>query len=174
MTLPRRPSLPLLDVSHSALQSRPIRKRDPEQPNLPFDPMPHRVEPCLALLKSVAPLGPDWLYEVKWDGYRLAIHIEPMGVSIITRGGRDWTHRFPSIAAAARDLGVTTAILDGEAVVLDDQGRRTLAPCSVRSEVGAANGSRPSPSSTPSTFSISTDTISLEPSLPCAGAFLKI
>ncbi|QPB23652.1 non-homologous end-joining DNA ligase [Rhizobium sp. 007] len=140
MTRPRRPSLPLLDVSHSALQSRPIRKRDPEQPNLPFDPMPQRVEPCLALLKSVAPLGPDWLYEVKWDGYRLAIHIEPKGVSIITRGGHDWTRRFPSIAAAAKDLGVTTAILDGEAVVLDDQGRSDFG--ALQRSLGGRGGKR--------------------------------
>jgi bifunctional non-homologous end joining protein LigD len=129
----------LLDVSHFALQSRPIRKRDPDQPNLPFDPMPKRVEPCLALLKSVVPLGPDWLYEVKWDGYRLAIHIEPKSVSIITRGGHDWTHRFPSIAAAARDLG-TTAILDGEAVVLDDQGRSDFG--ALQRSLGGRGGKR--------------------------------
>jgi bifunctional non-homologous end joining protein LigD len=85
--------------------------------------MPDRVEPCLALLKTTVPVDPDWAYEVKWDGYRLAIHIEPKGVRIITRGGHDWTHRFPPIAAAVQNLSVGTAILDGEAVVLDEQGR---------------------------------------------------
>jgi len=49
------------------------------QPNLPFDPMPDRVEPCLALLKTTAPTGSGWAYEVKSDGYRLALHIEPKG-----------------------------------------------------------------------------------------------
>ncbi|MGO8048614.1 hypothetical protein ACC713_38360, partial [Rhizobium johnstonii] len=53
----------------------------------PFDPMPSRVEHCLALLKPTVPVGPDWLYEVKLDGYRLAIHVEPKGVRVITRGG---------------------------------------------------------------------------------------
>ena len=48
--------------------------------------------------------GPDWLFEIKWDGYRLAVHIEPKDVRIITRGGHDWTHRFPAIAAAAKEL----------------------------------------------------------------------
>jgi bifunctional non-homologous end joining protein LigD len=105
------------------LQSRPVKRRDPKQPHLPFDPMPDRVEPCLALLKSKPPHGDEWSYEIKWDGYRLAVHIEPGGVRIITRGGHDWTHRFPAIADAAKALGPTTMILDGEAVVLDEQGR---------------------------------------------------
>jgi len=83
----------LLDKSTSSLRSRPVRKRDPDQPSLPFDPMPARIEPCLALLKSTVPVGPDWLYDVKWD-YRLAVQIEPKGVRIITRCGHNWTHRF--------------------------------------------------------------------------------
>lgn len=85
--------------------------------------MPDRVEPCLALLKAKPPRGRDWLFEVKWDGYRVAVHIRPNDVRIITRGGHDWTDRFPAIAAAARAIGVGTAILDGEAVILDAQGR---------------------------------------------------
>jgi bifunctional non-homologous end joining protein LigD len=58
---------------------------------------------------------------MNWDGYRLAF--EPQRVRLITRGGYDWTDRFPSIADDARRLSVETAILDGEAVVLDDRGR---------------------------------------------------
>nr|AOO88639.1 ATP-dependent DNA ligase [Rhizobium leguminosarum bv. trifolii] len=53
----------------------------------------------------------------------MAVHIEPTGVRILTRGGHDWTHRFPAIEQAAKQLPVATAILDGEAVVLDQQGR---------------------------------------------------
>lgn len=97
--------------------------RDPRQPHLPLDPMPDRIEPCLALLAKTPPTGSDWAFEVKWDGYRLAVHVEPSGVRILTRGGHDWTHRFPGIATAAKRLDVSTAILDGEAVVLDEQGR---------------------------------------------------
>jgi bifunctional non-homologous end joining protein LigD len=59
---------------------------------------------------------------VKWDGYRLAVHAGVDGVRVITRGGHDWTTRFPAIAKAAKDMG-TTLVLDGEAVVLDEQGR---------------------------------------------------
>nr|WP_164840683.1 non-homologous end-joining DNA ligase [Sinorhizobium meliloti] len=85
--------------------------------------MPARVDPCLATLVDRPPKGPDWAYEVKWDGYRVAVHIEPGRVKILTRGGYDWTERFPAVADDARRLAVKTAILDGEAVVLDDQGR---------------------------------------------------
>lgn len=118
----RRPSKPLLH-DDSVAKSRPRKARDPAQPNLPFDRMPERIEPALALLKPKPPSGPDWTYEVKFDGYRLAVHIEHGNVRILTRGGHNWTHRFPAIEDAAKKLNVGTAILDGEAVVLDDQGR---------------------------------------------------
>ncbi|EJZ18450.1 non-homologous end-joining DNA ligase (plasmid) [Rhizobium sp. Pop5] len=136
-----RSAKPLLQDDQVA-KSKPARPRDPAQPRLPFDPMPERVEPCLALLKKVPPKGPDWLFEVKWDGYRLAIHIEPKRVKIITRGGHDWTHRFPKIAEAARKLGVGTAILDGEAVVLDKQGRSDFG--ALQRSLGGRGGKRTS------------------------------
>jgi bifunctional non-homologous end joining protein LigD len=88
-----------------------------------FDPMPDRVEPCLALLQSKRPVGPEWTYETKWDGYRMAVHVDPQRIHVITRGGHDWTHRFLTIVEAAKQLGVATAILDGDAVLLDEQGR---------------------------------------------------
>ncbi|QPB18975.1 non-homologous end-joining DNA ligase [Rhizobium sp. 007] len=115
-------SKPLL-ASDKPVRSRPRKPRDPAQPNLPLDPMPDRIEPCLALLKPKPPRGEQWVYEIKWDGYRLAVHIEPQRVRIITRGGHDWTHRFPAIERAAKQLGVATAIIDGEAIVVDERGR---------------------------------------------------
>ncbi|MFP3547150.1 non-homologous end-joining DNA ligase [Rhizobium sp. SIMBA_035] len=105
------------------LRSRARKRRDPAQPNLLLDPMPDRIEPALALLKPKPPSDPRSIAEVKFDGYRGAIHIEPGGVRFLTRGGHDWIARFPAIADAARELGVASAILDGEAVVLDEQGR---------------------------------------------------
>lgn len=106
------------------LRSPPLRpRRDPSEPDLFADEMPARIEPCLALLKPKPPTGPDWLFEVKWDGYRLAVHRDSTGVKIFTHGGHDWTHRFPSIAAEAAELDAGSFILDGEAVVLDGAGR---------------------------------------------------
>jgi len=142
----RRRTKPLLQ-NEQLLKLKPARPRDPAQPHLPFDPMPERIEPCLALLKTVPPKGQDWAFEVKWDGYRLAIHIKPKGVRIITRGGHDWTHRFPAIAAAARKLGAGTAILDGEAVVLDKDGRSDFG--ALQRSLGGRGGKR---SSTESVF----------------------
>ncbi|MEH7837199.1 non-homologous end-joining DNA ligase [Rhizobium laguerreae] len=122
MTKPPKPK-PLLQDTEKPVRSRPRKPRDPAQPNLPLDPMPNRIEPCLALLKARPPKGNDWVYEIKWDGYRLSVHVEPTGIRILTRGGHDWTDRFPAIKQAALWLPVGTAILDGEAVVLDEQGR---------------------------------------------------
>ncbi|WP_210069006.1 non-homologous end-joining DNA ligase [Rhizobium leguminosarum] len=122
MTKPPR-SKPLLHDTEAPIRSRPRKKRNPAQPQLPFDPMPDRVEPALAQLKSHPPKGDEWSWELKWDGYRLAVHIEPQGIRILTRGGHDWTHRFPAVVEAARALGPATMIVDGEAVVLDEEGR---------------------------------------------------
>lgn len=85
--------------------------------------MPRRVDPCVATLVDKPPKGPEWAFEVKWDGYRLAVHVEPSEVRAITRGGYDWTKKFTAIVAEARELGHASMILDGEAIVLDDQGR---------------------------------------------------
>lgn len=85
--------------------------------------MPRRIEPCVATLVDQPPKGPDWVLEVKWDGYRLGVYVEPGETRAITRGGYDWTVKFRSIIAEAQQLGHESLILDGEAVVLDDQGR---------------------------------------------------
>ncbi len=112
----------LLSDLNAPLKSQPAKPRDKRQPQLAIDPMPERIEPALALLVKKPPSGHQWSYEVKWDGYRLAVHVEPKGVRIITRGGHDWTSYFPAIAAAAKHLGPAAMILDGEAVVLDAKG----------------------------------------------------
>ncbi len=138
---PRKPIAPLLIDDFLPLKSGRVRKRDPQQPELPFDPMPDRIEPCLAKLASKPPKGDEWSYELKWDGYRLAIHIETGRVRIITRGGHDWTHRFPGIEAAAREFLPHTMILDGEAVVLDDQGRSDFGQ--LQNSLGGRGGKLP-------------------------------
>jgi bifunctional non-homologous end joining protein LigD len=105
--------------------------------------MPARVEPCLAVLKSKPPEGDGWSYEIKWDGYRLAVHIELSGVRILTKSGHDWTKRFPQIVRGAKELGVATAILDGEAVMYDDQGRSDFNL--LQASLGVPTGKKTSP-----------------------------
>jgi bifunctional non-homologous end joining protein LigD len=139
MTKPPR-SKPLLQDANASVKGRARKKRDPQQPQLRLDPMPDRIEPCLALLKATPPKGNGWAFEIKWDGYRLAVHVEPSRVRVITRGGHDWTHRFPNIAEAARKLGAATLILDGEAVVLDEQGRSDFG--ALQKALGGRGGKR--------------------------------
>ena len=134
-------SQPLL-ADDKPLKSSAHKRRDLTQPSLLLDPMPDRIEPALALLKPSPPGDPRLIAEVKFDGYRGAIHIEPGGVRFLTRGGHDWTERFPAVADAARQLGVASAILDGEAVVLDEQGRSDFG--ALQRSLGGRGGKLPS------------------------------
>jgi bifunctional non-homologous end joining protein LigD len=109
-------------VQPDILRGAAPRSVDPRQSDLFHDPMPDRVEPCLATLVPKIPTGPNWAYEIKWDGYRLALHIAHGKAKAITRGGHDWSERFPAIIAAAEKLPIDAAIIDGEAVVLDERG----------------------------------------------------
>jgi ATP-dependent DNA ligase len=68
------------------------------------------------------PAGPEWLHEVKYDGYRMLLIRERDRVRLITRGGNDWTKRFPWIVEAARKIRTSQFVIDGEAVVLGVNG----------------------------------------------------
>jgi ATP-dependent DNA ligase len=67
-------------------------------------------------------MGPDWVYEIKHDGYRLMVRKDNEAVRVYTRRGADWTERFPRIVQAARRLKVRSFLLDGEGVVYDKKG----------------------------------------------------
>jgi len=88
----------------------------------PAAELPSRVQPCLPTLVSKPPVGDEWQHEVKWDGYRLICFKDGSSVRLQTRNGFDWTERFPGIAQALRSLKAKTAILDGEACILDPRG----------------------------------------------------
>ena len=85
-------------------------------------PLPSDAPFQLATLVERAPEGPEWLHEVKYDGYRLRIVLERGRARVLTRNGLDWTDRFEPLAEAAAALPATSALLDGEAVVLGDDG----------------------------------------------------
>src|SRR3954470_6636265 len=72
----------------------------------------------LATLKSKAPKGDQWLHEIKYDGYRVQVHLNRRRKKVFTRNGLDWTKRFTEIAGALAIPG--EAILDGEVVVIHD------------------------------------------------------
>src|SRR5260221_6739147 len=84
--------------------------------------LPYKIEPQLAQLVDRAPEGDAWLHEIKFDGYRLAARLDRGKVSLLTRGGLDWTLKFPAVAAAVAMLAADTAYLDGEACHVRDDG----------------------------------------------------
>src|SRR5262245_54606683 len=85
---------------------------------------PDFVLPMLAKLSSRAPRGDEWVHEVKFDGYRLQARIDGGRVVLRTRKGLDWTERFgdPLIRGFMK-LKCKNALIDGEVVVEDEQGR---------------------------------------------------
>lgn len=88
--------------------------------------LPAFREPQKATLVDQVPTGSGWLFEMKYDGYRCLIAIAGGQVRIHTRTGLDWTAKFPDIAAAAAAMDVGAALLDGEIVALDGEGRTSF------------------------------------------------
>ncbi len=88
----------------------------------PVAPQPSSVKPMLATLADKPFDSPDWLYEVKWDGYRIIAHVKAGTVRLESRGSQDYTAVFAPICDELRDLKVDCT-LDGEMVVVDQDGR---------------------------------------------------
>jgi bifunctional non-homologous end joining protein LigD len=75
------------------------------------------VAPCIPTLAVKPPSGPDWVHEIKHDGYRLIVRRDGKVVQLFTRRGYNWTDRYPAIASAAAKLRARSFTIDGEAVV---------------------------------------------------------
>jgi len=80
------------------------------------------IEPLMPTLVEKPPEGDGWIHEVKFDGYRSQMIIGDQGTRIFTRRGLDWTTKYRDLAAAGAALGVESAIIDGEIIVLNDKG----------------------------------------------------
>jgi bifunctional non-homologous end joining protein LigD len=89
--------------------------------------LPGFIAPELATLVSRSPDGPEWLHEIKLDGYRAMARIEVGKVRMLTRRGLDWTTRFQPIADALAKLKASDAYIDGEVAVLDEAGVSSFA-----------------------------------------------
>jgi bifunctional non-homologous end joining protein LigD len=81
-----------------------------------------RFEPCIPTRGTKVPAGPDWLHEIKHDGYRLIVQRDGKRVRLFTRNGHDWTDRYPLIVEAALRNRNTSFVIDGEAVLLGVDG----------------------------------------------------
>jgi bifunctional non-homologous end joining protein LigD len=111
-------------------QDKKIKSLDRLLKDAPREYFPGFIPPQLAEEARSCPSGHNWVHELKLDGYRTQIHVRassqkgsPTKARIFTRKGLDWTARMPKLAEAAAELGVESAILDGELVVLDHTGR---------------------------------------------------
>ncbi len=83
--------------------------------------IPELLTPQLATLVDAPPAG-EWLYEIKFDGYRILTRIQGDDVRLFTRNGNDWTDRLPELVKAIKALKLQDTWFDGEVVVLNDQG----------------------------------------------------
>jgi len=84
--------------------------------------MPEFIQPELATLVTSIPAKGNYLFEIKYDGYRLLTIIKNHEIILKTRNNHDWSKKFPQLIQALKKLSLKNAILDGEIVVLDKNG----------------------------------------------------
>src|SRR6516164_3898235 len=90
-------------------------------------PLPSFVPPQLSRPVEKPPSGPQWLHEIKLDGFRMAARIDNGRVQLLTRTGLDWTDKYPSAIAALANVKVKAAYIDGELCGVDEAGLPSFA-----------------------------------------------
>jgi bifunctional non-homologous end joining protein LigD len=97
-------------------------KESEDLQDAPVKPMPHAIQPMLATPLKEPFDHPDWIFEVKWDGYRAVAEIRDDAVSLYSRNGISFDKKFFPVTETLRKFGFD-AVLDGEIIVADEQGR---------------------------------------------------
>jgi bifunctional non-homologous end joining protein LigD len=129
-----------------------IHRMDPPQ-DPDRKPMPKTITPMMARLVSRLPTPDDgWGFEFKWDGIRSLAYVEGGRVRLQSRTGEDITPRYPEIHPMGRALGSTEAVLDGEIVALDDDGRPSFEEIQQRMGLTDANEIRRKMKQVPVTY----------------------
>jgi bifunctional non-homologous end joining protein LigD len=118
---------PSTDEGAKARKSKSIARRLTVPAGAPKEKLPEFITPELALQATTPPSSSGWLHELKLDGYRIQARKDGDKVQLLTRTGLDWTHRMKTIAALVGGLPVERAILDGEVVVLAENGTTSFA-----------------------------------------------
>jgi bifunctional non-homologous end joining protein LigD len=119
-----------------------IHRMDPPS-GPPREPMPEHLVPMLSRASSKLPPRPEeWAFEVKWDGVRALAYVQPGRLRLESRNLRDITDSYPEVRGLTRDLGMRDAILDGELVAFDPEGRPRFERLQRRMHVTAASSVR--------------------------------
>jgi bifunctional non-homologous end joining protein LigD len=109
-------------------------------------PMPTSIQPMLASIAEDPFDNPNWLFEIKWDGYRVVSFIENGTVRMVSRNQNDLGPRYPELRELPKLVNAKSAILDGEVVVLDEKGRPSFSLMQQRTGIrahGRQSASRP-------------------------------
>jgi DNA ligase D-like protein (predicted ligase) len=102
--------------------------------------LPEWIPPQLTELVDTAPDDPEWLHEIKFDGYRMHARLDRGAVKLLTRAGLDWTHKYPPIAMAVSSLPAEQAYLDGELCGVFPDGITSFSMIQAASDAGNAAG----------------------------------
>ena len=99
--------------------------------------MPRVIHPMLATLVDAPFDDEQWLYEIKWDGYRAIAFLEDGPVRLVSRNQNDLTAAYPELRTIGGSVKARSAVLDGEIVALDEQGRPSFSLMQQRTGIGA-------------------------------------
>ena len=99
--------------------------------------MPTDITPMLAVASSSLPEGAEWIYEVKWDGWRALAFVDGKKVRLLSRNKKPLDKQFPELSGLGELMGGATAVVDGEIVALDEQGRPSFELLQQRIGMGA-------------------------------------
>jgi bifunctional non-homologous end joining protein LigD len=124
-------------VKAVATKPQPSAKLDELLKSLPKEAQPGFVQPQLAMEATNPPGADGWLHELKLDGYRIQARKDGTKVQMLTRSGLDWTHRIPAVAQAVAVLPVAKITLDGEVVVVGEDGTTNFADLQASFQEGA-------------------------------------
>ncbi len=116
--------------------------------------MPDFIAPMLAKLSTLPPDESQWAFEVKWDGVRAITHSEPGRLRMLSRNGNDVTAAYPELRALNRALGSHSALLDGEIVAFDADGRPSFQQLQMRMHLRGEAAVRRQAEGTPVTYMI--------------------
>src|SRR5271169_734166 len=100
--------------------------------------LPGWVKPQLTRVVDQPPDGPEWLHEIKYDGYRMHARLDRGAARLLTRTGLDWTHKYPAIASALMSVPARQAYLDGELAGVRPDGTPSFSLIQTASDAGNA------------------------------------